>query len=119
MFSKNIIAPISGKYPHQSKQNIEQATMAILGVSVIQTKPAPLFTEASVMNTGYFLLRYSVNLINPKCFSAKIQHSKAALVSEIRHTESRLHITCPSVFLQNTYNAFTRRLGSIIVNTSL
>lgn len=85
MFPKNIIAPISGKYALQSKQKIEQATMAILGVSVFQTKPAPLFTEASEMKTGYFLLRYSVNLINPKCFSAKIQHSKAALVSELRH----------------------------------
>lgn len=85
MFPKNIIAPISGKFAHQSKQNIEQAAMAILGVSVFQAKAALLFTEASVMKTGYFLLRYSVNLINPKCFSAKIQHSKAVLISELRH----------------------------------
>lgn len=85
MFPKNIIAPISGKFAHQSKQNIEQAAMAILGVSVFQAKAALLFTEASVMKTGYFLLRYSVNLINPKCISAKIQHSEAVLVSELRH----------------------------------
>lgn len=59
--------------------------MAILGVSVCQTKTAPLFTEASIIKPHYFLLCYSVNLINPKCSSAKIQHNSAALVSELRH----------------------------------
>lgn len=93
MFPKNIIAPISAKYAHQSKQNIEQAAMAILGVSVCQTKPAPLFTEASIIKPRYFLLRYSVNLINPGRFSTEIQPNRGALVSELSHWESRLRIT--------------------------
>lgn len=81
MFPKNILAPISAKYAHQSKQNTEQATTAMQGVLVCQTKMALLFTEAFIIKLRYFLLCYSVNLKNPKHFSTKIQHSRAALVS--------------------------------------
>lgn len=54
MLPKNIIALTYAKYAHQSKQNIEQATMAILGVSICQTRTAPLCTETSRIRPHYF-----------------------------------------------------------------
>lgn len=85
MFPKDTIAFISAKYAHQSKQNTEQATMVILGLSVCQTKMAPSFTEPSTFKSCYFLLCYSVNLVNPQHFSTQNQHNRAASVSELSH----------------------------------
>lgn len=102
MFPKDTIALISAKYAHQSKQNTKQATTVILGLSVCQIKMASSVTEVSTFKPCYFLLCYSVNSVNPRQFSTKIQHNRAALVSELSHWESRLHITNPAVFSQNT-----------------
>lgn len=81
MCLKNVIAPISAERTHHSKQNIEQATTAIPGITAYQTKPALLTTEAFIIKLRYFLLCCSVNLESPQCFSTRIQHHRAALAS--------------------------------------